>query len=785
MNSQPSFIKPDVDSLTDLRNIFADLLHAYSILYPRSLENGSTLSVPTLYIVIDALDELDKSEWTRFFELFDEMIEGERKQTSRLLITSRNEPEIEEKLAKAWNFDLGATDQNALDVAEYIKGTISDFGHLNNFGDESILEIILELTIKAEGMFLRATLAWSLFTDGVGMWTRTLVQRKLEGLRQIPFGIESLYHRVLSLVDKRIASELLVALKWIVAARAPLTIDEISVALSLRARPRNKRHLDIPLNMRAFFKRACPHLVKIDESGVIKLVHLSFRSFLLKAEVANDGSDLVPNPFHFTLKHVNYDIGLDCLSYITLEDFTNESLEEAQRHVFFSYSHKYWIHHLEFIEDGFDEVCVQFFKLLNFETKKLRWYDTGKMIFQLWDRGLAKLFEPATRFGMDLNVSDDNGDHFIHHVCNDPSGIVVVEETIRWLVDLGVDLNGKTHLGQSFLHKCIIVWHDALSSMELVSWSGTGVLSESLENVNSTPNERLETVLELAKGACKHLLSYPSIDLNAIDKFRFFPLSYTIYWGMSGAMEMLLACPYFRAEKGHSALHIAAKEGSFYTVERLLERGIDVHGLTPQGETVLHLAAANGHYRILKLLVANADPKLLNTKDQRIDPRNPYANGCSDSIGSNGWTPLHLAVTSGNDDLVLWLIHHPWINLHIKDKHGRQAIAFAAAFGSKTMLQGFLSRDPAQFAHKDLFGNGLLHMASSGSNRENFDFLLSLEVTPDLGPNKWGNTIVDLAPTLAIDEHLHELGFVHSEKRKANCLGVVQQQLRHVKTDLE
>ncbi|PVH97018.1 ankyrin, partial [Periconia macrospinosa] len=137
------------------------------------------------------------------------------------------------------------------------------------------------------------------------------------------------------------------------------------------------------------------------------------------------------------------------------------------------------------------------------------------------------------------------------------------------------------------------------------------------------------------------LLAHPAIDINALDKFWFTPLSFTIYWGMTEATDMLLGSPHF------------------------------------------------------------------------------------DAGSANGWTPLHLAVTSGNDELVLWLINQPQVKINLCDKHGRQAVAFAAAFGSKAILQAFLTRDPTQITHKDFFGNGLLHMASFGSNRENFSLLFS------------------------------------------------------------
>jgi ankyrin repeat protein len=88
--------------------------------------------------------------------------------------------------------------------------------------------------------------------------------------------------------------------------------------------------------------------------------------------------------------------------------------------------------------------------------------------------------------------------------------------------------------------------------------------------------------------------------------------------------------------KGFAALHVAAKEGVVPAVEGLLSRGVSVSEKAKYGETALHLAASNGHLRALKLLASKSPIHVLNAKDY------------------NGWTAAHRAVTSGNDELVLW-----------------------------------------------------------------------------------------------------------------------------------
>ena len=93
--------------------------------------------------------------------------------------------------------------------------------------------------------------------------------------------------------------------------------------------------------------------------------------------------------------------------------------------------------------------------------------------------------------------------------------------------------------------------------------------------------------------------------------------------GLDRAAAILLACPQLNIAKAFAALHVAAKEGVVPAVEGLLSRGVVVSEKTKYGETVLHLAASNGHLRVLKLLASKRPIHVLNAKDH------------------NGWTVVH------------------------------------------------------------------------------------------------------------------------------------------------
>lgn len=667
------------------------------------------------------------------------------KNAFRLFVTSRKELHIERQLAAAWCLDLSSTDQNASDVARYLRATVTTYGDENNFGDGAIHTIILELTRRAQGMFLWASLAWSFFIGDVGTWTKTILKQRLQDLQHLPPGMETLYHRILTSIDSRYHAELLEAFQWIVAAARPLTTNEIAIPLALRKRPWKKRFIDFRLNVPIFLKRTCPHLIKVDLDGTITLVHLSFKEYLLETSELDNGTEHVPNTFHIDLTKTNLEIGLDCLSYVVLDDFINKKLAVVIReNEFFDYAYNNWLGHVAGRNDRISEIWVHFVKLLNFATKLLRWYDTNEVIISLWEHSLSGLYEPAVRFGMDLNVVDRQGNHFIHTVVPDPAKFPL--ESVKYLTGLGLSINGRTRYGQTLLHLCLSEFQNA--SFTLFEFGDDHTCfdgQDGADNVSSGPGPGYHFSTERT---LNDLLSFPDIDPNVIDVFGDSPLSFAVHEGSDRAVAILLAHPKLDIAKGFAALHVAAREGVVPSVESLLSRGVGVSEKTEYGETALHLAASNGHLRVLKLLASRSPIHVLNAKDH------------------NGWTAAHRSVTSGNDELVLWVIQQPDINLSLRDKHGRRASAFAAAYGTEKMLKAILERRPNDIPHSDSFGNTLFHIAATGSNRQNFGFLYSLYqqdrvVRP--GANKWGRTVVDLALTNDMENYLLGLGFAHSE----------------------
>ncbi|KAK4207907.1 ankyrin repeat-containing domain protein [Rhypophila decipiens] len=237
-----------------------------------------------------------------------------------------------------------------------------------------------------------------------------------------------------------------------------------------------------------------------------------------------------------------------------------------------------------------------------------------------------------------------------------------------------------------------------------------------------------------------------------MDVFGRTPLSFAIHEGLDRVVAILLDTPHLDFKDGSVALCTAAMEGVLSVVEALLKRGLSTEKKTKYGETALHLAAQQGHLQVVKLLASHSPSHVLNAKD------------------NNGWTVSHRAITSGNQELFLWLANHPQVDLGLRDKHGRRPVAFAAAYGTLAMLKDVLSRRPGDITHKDSFGNTLFHMAALGSSTQNLSYLLQLAEEGQLdrpGINSWGRTVLDLAPTQGMADYLRDLGFEHSPGYRA------------------
>ena len=183
-------------------------------------------------------------------------------------------------------------------------------------------------------------------------------------------------------------------------------------------------------------------------------------------------------------------------------------------------------------------------------------------------------------------------------------------------------------------------------------------------------------------------------------------LTVTCFFNHPTLLERLLARDSLDDQRGKDyALFWAARMGSEKTTEILLRIGAEPNSTIVDRRTPLNIAAQQGHYDIVKALIA----------DQRTDVnlkgklgRSPLSlaagNGHLDVVelllkheqtrhdekDDNQWTPLFWAIGGNHLDVVRALLKSGSVNINHTDKTGRSAFSWAAGDGFTELVRYLL-----------------------------------------------------------------------------------------------
>lgn len=106
--------------------------------------------------------------------------------------------------------------------------------------------------------------------------------------------------------------------KWIICAKRPLLITELTEAIAFQPTDRSWNAEKIPDASRTI--QACKNLVVLDETDqTVRLAHHSVRKFLLEPST----QDSIPE-FHFELNQASTEAGELCIAYLSFSDFERQ-----------------------------------------------------------------------------------------------------------------------------------------------------------------------------------------------------------------------------------------------------------------------------------------------------------------------------------------------------------------------------------------------------------------------------------------------------------------------------
>lgn len=159
-------------------------------------------------------------------------------------------------------------------------------------------------------------------------------------------------------------------------------------------------------------------------------------------------------------------------------------------------------------------------------------------------------------------------------------------------------------------------------------------------------------------------------------------------------------------QEGETVLYVAAENGHSLVVAELLKH-LDLQTasiLANNGYDAFHVAAKQGHLEVLKELL-HSFPNLVMTTD------------------SSNSTALHTAAAQGHLDVVNLLLEIDSNLAKIARNNGKTILHTAARMGHLEIVRSLLSKDPEIGFRTDKKGQSALHMAVKG---QNFDIVLEL-----------------------------------------------------------
>jgi ankyrin repeat protein len=773
----------------------------------------STASLRNTFIVVDALDEMEPTNLREFLIGLTNMINHLQKdrpnQQIKIFVTSRPNIEIAVRFEShiATECEIPSADVRK-DLEAFVKNTVSRFGEENAFPSRVILRIESEIILKADGMFLWASLAWAHFREGVTMWSEGVVEKRLALLKMLPKGLEPLYGEMLQNVDLVHSSELLGLFGCILTACRPLSCPEIAEALAVKEGHKSSSDLDVAFSVDVTIKRTCPNLVKIDVAGAVSFTHQSIKEFYMQHWVGS------------RFQAANRRFALTCLRYLNFDDIERVAEQDvrrrreeccilSERFPLFSYASQHLVDHLRAVSYD-DDMWLDYSRMIQ---KKALFHATslpdhsshgagceirsGKSPLKVAiSTGSTSLVKRLVNHGYNINERYTINPWNYFHGSRGGTPLHDFMEEPDWadlLLELGASPNEQDMLGRTPLHLAISTKQmetiNKLLSIENIDLNIRD--SQGCTALHWAVTRRMVTVIH-------NLLKDQRVNVNIEDNDGRTPFTYAAYWGDQSIMvELLKSSKALLAHQELSGLSpvICAAQHRWkdMTVDLIrMVPDINVHrGLDRKG--IIHWAIINEWDDVLVLAVEQAGAKLNHIDTSGKTPLHYAAElgiptaarrllRCGASVhisDNNGRTALHAAAVEGFADvlnvllqeskfdvneedhqrcsLVHWAASWDWVSIMTlvleqpdldvvkKDGYGRTALHVAALCGCPNVLEKLLGLDDFDVTETDGFGNTLLHLAARGGSVSVTNMLLDLPALWRHRVNYWGQTALDCA----------------------------------------
>jgi len=521
---------------------------------------------------------------------------GLEKSALKFLVTSRSYETIENIFDPSTIRLAGEEESDAIrqEIDLIIKDKVLTIALKLRVKDQPWFESFLEqkLTSMPHRTYLWLHLITEVITLRQDHLSAGVTKRNLEAVVDSISGIvNDAYIAILEKSPNKLLAKKL--LHIVVAAKRPLTVGEMNIALNVGDKIRSYDDLDLESEdrFRVILRNLCGLFVSIIDSKIY-LMHQIAKEFLIaKSNAVASPTDVKPQSevWKHSLGPEKSDFILAeaCVSYLLFLVFEEAPLilygkgkkykrimRYCEEHKFLHYSSLYWVTHFRevvCIDEALPNMALD---ICGTGTKRLQTWLTVFRAFQY----RSSYFEMTS-----LMITS----HF---------GLVLL---VQLLLNKGANLSDTDKMGTTALHWTALEGHESV----------TRLLLDREADVSAT-DERGWTALHFATSEghepVTRLLLDREADVSATDEEESTALHFAASEGHEHVTRLLLdreANVSAKNGKGWTALHFAAHEGHEPVTRLLLDRGANMSATDEERSTALHFAASEGHERVTRLLL--------------------------------------------------------------------------------------------------------------------------------------------------------------------------------------
>lgn len=608
----------------------------------------SNPSIRQVYIIIDALDELDEESVDDMLKLLGPFLDFEQHSLGDRLrpdqasdcqvkwfLTSRNVRSISGTLCQTLNISLEENSDHVRDaVSKFIDVRVDQLRQEKGYSSDLTHRVVNTLGEISEGTFLYVSMACgALSRPNVRLFDTDKV------LRTFPKGLEALYERMIKQIhtsaDEDHVQYAKAILRTMVLAVRPLSLQELALMAGL---PEAHR---FDMNMLHEYVALCGSFVTQRQDKVY-FVHESVRTYLMSIDKIF--SRPIPQ-YHADLARLLIGTILDSGEVISNGD-SKSSIS--------TYPRLFWVDHARQAETFIDWTNFLSSKLFCWgQEPGLKWLEFYWHANHAdWDKlpdkfhplhlaaygGIMDLVKALVARGDPINETDSNG-------CTPLMWAVKngYPDVVELFLELGADIEIRTP-----------------GDLTAVFWASI--------------NGHYRSLGKLVQGGASVRVS---------DKLGRTPLHYAAAYGHIKTLGVLLSAGADVHAKDigrHTALQRASSQGELAIVSVLINHNADTGVKDKEGRTLLHLAARGNDLNVLDFWLKNSND--LETRDD------------------HSWTILMHAAKFGVDQVTAHLISHS-VQLEAKTTEGDTALSIATLNGRAGVVKALLNggADPNNSCH--------------------------------------------------------------------------------------